>query len=235
MNDIQITAAFDSGNIEVLSVQGSEARLAIRKDRDSDFFQWFHFRVSGGKGRECTLRLTGLNAAAYPGSWPAYRAAVSEDRHYWARAETAWDEAADGGTLTIRYTPASHIAWFNSATSADVPTPAIAKGRIFNCRDTGDARGTIDCLDLLTGKKIWSGVLPKNRNTYRSSPTVADGKLYIARQDGTVFVLDAMGSEFKILAENTIAEEHTVASPVCIDGKIILRTDSHVYLIGKNG
>ena len=126
----------------------------------------------------------------------------------------------------------SHIAWFNQATSADVPTPAIANGRIFNCRDTGDARGTIDCLDLLTGKKIWSGVLPKNRNTYRSSPTVADGKLYIARQDGTVFVLDAMGSEFKILAENSIAEEHTVASPVCIDGKIILRTDTHVYLIG---
>lgn len=81
-----------------------------------------------------------------------------------------------------------------------------------DCRDTGDARGTIDCLDLLTGKKIWSGVLPKNRNTYRSSPTVADGKLYIARQDGTIFVLDAMGGDSKILAENTIAEEHTVAS-----------------------
>ena len=44
-----------------------------------------------------------------------------------------------------------------------------------------------------------------------------------------------MGSEFKILAQNTIAEEHTVATPVCLDGKIILRTDTHVYLIGNNG
>ena len=51
MNPIQITAAFDSGNVEVLAVEGGEARLAIRKDRDSDFFQWFHFRVSGGSGR----------------------------------------------------------------------------------------------------------------------------------------------------------------------------------------
>ena len=130
---------------------------------------------------------------------------------------------------------ASHISWFNQATSGDVPTPAIANGRVFNCRDGGDSRGIIDCLDLLTGKTIWSGQLPKNRNTYRSSPTVADGKLYVARQDGTVFVLDAMGSEFKILAQNTIAEEHTVATPVCLDGKIILRTDTHVYLIGNNG
>ncbi|HRA90089.1 MAG TPA: hypothetical protein PK992_18520, partial [Planctomycetaceae bacterium] len=56
-------------------------------------------------------------------------------------------------------------------------------------------------------------------------------KLYIARQDGTVFVLDAMGAEFKLLAENSIAEEHTVATPVCVDGRIILRTDGHVYLI----
>ncbi len=130
---------------------------------------------------------------------------------------------------------ASHISWFNQATSGDVPTPAIANGRVFNCRDGGDSRGIIDCLDLLTGKTIWSGQVPKNRNTYRSSPTVADGKLYVARQDGTVFVLDAMGSEFKILAQNTIAEEHTVATPVCLDGKIILRTDTHVYLIGNNG
>ena len=129
----------------------------------------------------------------------------------------------------------SHIAWFNQTTSGDVPTPAIANGRVFICRDGGDARGTIDCLDLLTGKSLWSGQLPKNRSTYRSSPIVADGKLYVARQDGTVFVLDAVGNEFKILAQNTIAEEHTVATPVCVDGKVILRTDSHVYLIGNNG
>ncbi len=129
----------------------------------------------------------------------------------------------------------SHILWANTGTSADVPTPAIAGNRVFICRDTGDARGTIDCLDLLTGKTIWKGELEKNRNTFRSSPVVADGKLYVARQDGTVFVMDAMGSEFKLLAKNSIADEHTVATPVFVDGKIILRTDSHVYLIGNNG
>jgi hypothetical protein len=66
MNPIEITAAFDSGNIEVLGIAGAEATLAIRKDRQSDFFQWFHFRVAGGRGRDLVLRLTGLNAAAYP-------------------------------------------------------------------------------------------------------------------------------------------------------------------------
>ena len=62
MNSIQISSAFDSGNIEILSIDGREARLAIRRDHQSDFFQWFHFRVSGAGGREVVLRITGLAA-----------------------------------------------------------------------------------------------------------------------------------------------------------------------------
>ena len=48
---IQIDCAFDSGNIEVLGIEGTTATLAIRKDQQSDFFQWFHFRVTGAAGR----------------------------------------------------------------------------------------------------------------------------------------------------------------------------------------
>ena len=60
MSDIQIDAAFDSGNIEVLAVDGTTARLALRPDNASDFKQWFHFRVCGGRGRELELKLEGL-------------------------------------------------------------------------------------------------------------------------------------------------------------------------------
>jgi murein tripeptide amidase MpaA len=110
--DIQIDAAFDSGNIDVLKIEGAKARLAIRKDHKSDFFQWFHFRVAGAAGRALELRMTGLATSAYPDGWPGYRACVSEDREYWARAETSWDKDADGGTLTIRHTPVGGLAWF---------------------------------------------------------------------------------------------------------------------------
>ena len=112
MSDIDICAAFDSGNIEVLDITGPRARLAIRRDHQSDFFQWFHFRVAGAAARELDLRITGLGASAYPGGWPGYRAVVSHDRRHWARAETDWDKHADGGTLTIRHRPAADIAWF---------------------------------------------------------------------------------------------------------------------------
>jgi len=109
---IAIDAAFDSGNIEVLSIDGIKARLAITKDHNSKFAQWFHFRVTGGAGQELELTITGLNDSAYPGGWPDYDACVSEDREYWARASSSFDAKAGGGALTIRYTPASDIAYF---------------------------------------------------------------------------------------------------------------------------
>jgi len=111
-NPIRIDAAFDSGNIEVLSIDGTTARLAIRKDHQSEFFQWFHFRVTGAAGRELVLKITGLAASAYPGGWDGYRAAYSEDREFWGRTDTSYDRAEDGGTLTIRHTPDAGSCWF---------------------------------------------------------------------------------------------------------------------------
>lgn len=111
MNSIFIDAAFDSGNIDVLGVDGARARLAIRRDCASEFFQWFHFRVTAGAGHEVALKLTGLNASAYPGGWCGYNACVSENRSYWTRAASTFDKDEDGGTLTIRYRPATDVFW----------------------------------------------------------------------------------------------------------------------------
>ncbi|NJM50885.1 MAG: carboxypeptidase family protein [Sphingomonadales bacterium] len=107
-----INAAFDSGNIVVHTIAGAAATLTIRKDKDSDFFQWFHFRVAATPGEEMRLHITGLEQSAYPGGWQDYRACVSEDRSFWGRAETRYDKDIDGGTLTICYTPAGPISWF---------------------------------------------------------------------------------------------------------------------------
>ena len=163
MSDISITAAFDSGNIEVLSVSGAEATLAIRADRQSEFFQWFHFRVAGAAGRELVLRLTGLNAAAYPGGWPGYRAAVSEDRAFWGRAETGWDRSAANGTLTIRYRPAGDLAWFAyfapySLERHDdlVAEAALAEGVSHRSLGLSLQGRSIDCLEMGEGaRQVW--------------------------------------------------------------------------------
>ena len=160
---IRIDAAFDSGNIEVLSVDGTEARLAIPHDHMSEFRQWFHFRVSGANGRQVTLKLTGLADSAYPEGWPGYRAVVSEDREYWGRADTSYDKGADGGTLTITYTPASDIAWFayfvpySMERHHDLVSEAAAsEGVTHRCLGTTLDGQPIDCLSFGEGEtQVW--------------------------------------------------------------------------------
>jgi murein tripeptide amidase MpaA len=163
MTDIQIDSAFDSGNIEVLRVSGAKAALAIRRDHDSDFFQWFHFRVAGGKGRELQLRLTGLASSAYPMGWPGYRACVTEDRQHWARAETTWEERVDGGALTIRHTATSDVCWFayfapySMERHHDLVADAAAcEGVDYRCLGRSLDGQPIDCLEMGEGPlQVW--------------------------------------------------------------------------------
>ena len=77
---ISINAAFDSGNIVVESVDGTSARLSIRKDRESEFYQWFHFRVGCEIGDALELAITSLAGSAYPDGWPGYAVCASSDR-----------------------------------------------------------------------------------------------------------------------------------------------------------
>lgn len=160
---LSITAAFDSGNIVVHDITGTTATLSIRKDRESDFFQWFHFRVSAPAGTEVTLRITGLASSAYPDGWPDYQARVSEDRETWLCAPTSYDAAEDGGTLTIRATLATGSAWFayfapySMERHHDLVASAATSDGVTHRTLGHSLEGQpIDCLEIGDGdKQVW--------------------------------------------------------------------------------
>ena len=108
---ISISSAFDSGNIRVLSITdtaaGVRAELEIVTDHQSDFYQWFHFRVANAAGREVELAIVNGAGSAYPDGWPGYAARMSEDRENWFLTDTRYAD----GTLTIRLTPDSNAVW----------------------------------------------------------------------------------------------------------------------------
>lgn len=67
-----------------------------------------------------------------------------------------------------------------------------------------------------------------------SSPVLADGKIYYAMRDGTVYVIES-GPEFKVLAKNKFSDGGEVSStPAISDGKIYLRSSKFLYCIGKS-
>ena len=71
---------------------------------------------------------------------------------------------------------------------------------------------------------------------FRASLTGADGKLYVVRVTGEVYVLSA-GSEFKILSELALGEGTenvgSVASVAIAHGNLFVRTPKTLYCFKK--
>lgn len=120
----------------------------------------------------------------------------------------------------------SHVRWTGEI-SADVPTPAARGNRVYVLTD----KGVLACIAVDSGKVIWKERIAKGRAAYSASPILTEDRIYVTREDGTTFVL-ARGDSYELLATNEI-DEYTLASPVLIDGKILLKTYEHLYCIGS--
>ncbi len=102
---MNISANFDSGNIEVVSIDKPEdIKLKIRKDTNSHFFQWFYFRVVGAAGYPCQYKILNASESAYP-AWEGYHAVASYDNENWFRVPCDYEN----GQLIIK-----HQAKYNS-------------------------------------------------------------------------------------------------------------------------
>jgi murein tripeptide amidase MpaA len=156
---ITVNAAFDSGNILVAAIDGDRIDLTIAQDHLSDFFQWFHFRVAGAKGRTLTLRILNAGQSAYPFGWPGYKVRASTDRQNWRMIPTRYVD----GVLEFEWTGSSELVWFAyfqpyTLEQHDALVARIALADGVTHRELGqslDGRA-IDCLELGTGPKhVW--------------------------------------------------------------------------------
>ena len=161
MTKIQISSTFDGGNIKVQSLEDhSNIRLEIRPDNNSDYFQWFHFRVTGAKGLSLKIVLVNASKAAFPDGWLNYNACASVDRKVWTRVE---ETSYSDGELIIEYTPSSdcvYFAYFEPYTldrHHDFITEAVTHNGVKLSSLGESAQGRpMDCLSVGNGEKnIW--------------------------------------------------------------------------------
>jgi murein tripeptide amidase MpaA len=155
-----ISSAFDAGNIRVLKQSGDTVDLEIAHDHMSDFYQWFHFRVSGGAGREITLRITNCAGSAYPNGWPDYKAVMSLDREEWFRVSGT---SYANGVLTLKLTPPQDVVWiayfapYSMERHHDLVTQTSALPEV-GYRSLGKSLDgqDIDCLEIGEGPlSVW--------------------------------------------------------------------------------
>lgn len=109
---ICISSGLDSGAIEVVEAQSCDAiELRIRRDSKADFFQWFHFRLTGARAQNTVIRFSNAGECSYPQGWHNYQAVASYDREHWFRVPSTYVD----GVLEVRHIPEAdvvHYAYF---------------------------------------------------------------------------------------------------------------------------
>ena len=157
---ISINAAFDSGNIEVVDrADPQNIRLRIRKDAQSDFYQWFHFRVAGAKGIPLRLVIENAGGAAFKGGWENYKTCMSIDREDWIRVPTSFAD----DEFVIEHTPEldsvyyAYFAPYTMERHRDLIADALSHDGVSLSvlGQTVDGRD-MDCLSIGEGSKtVW--------------------------------------------------------------------------------
>jgi outer membrane protein assembly factor BamB len=122
----------------------------------------------------------------------------------------------------------SHRLWEMTTLGADVPTPIIHDQQVLLLTD----KGQVHCLDKTTGDPLWDAALPKSKDHYFASPVLAGNTLYCAREDGMIFVGKVSKQGLEIVAASDM-DEATIATPIPIRGKLLVRGEQHLFLIGK--
>jgi outer membrane protein assembly factor BamB len=105
-----------------------------------------------------------------------------------------------------------------------VPTPIAWGDRIYAWGDNG----IVTCLKAGTGEPVWN---ERVGGDFFGSPVCVAGRLYAVNTKGELVVV-AAADQFKLLGRSDLGEV-SHATPAVANGRMYLRTLSHVICIGK--
>jgi len=125
------------------------------------------------------------------------------------------------GTITPR-----ELWRYEKSFVAVVPSPLVLDGLVYTIKNGG----IMTTLALETGAVVKMGRVGSAPASYSASPISAGGRIYLANEDGVVFVLKA-GKQWEVLATNDLGEP-LYATPALSEGRIIVRGQTSLFSFG---
>jgi outer membrane protein assembly factor BamB len=107
-----------------------------------------------------------------------------------------------------------------------VAAPLVYQDVFYMVRDGG----VVTSLDVGTGRLLKEGRSRQALGEYYASPVAADGKVFLASNEGKITVLRA-GGQWEVLGVNDLGDE-IHATPALTDGRIYVRTRGLLYAFG---
>lgn len=121
----------------------------------------------------------------------------------------------------------SHLLWKQSKSLPNVPSPLVYRGIVYLLKEGG----ILTAYDAKTGETLKQARLSGALGDYYSSPIAADGRIYVASEEGKVVVISA-GAQWQIIRINTIDDE-CKATPAIAENKLYLRSRGALYCFSK--
>jgi len=107
-----------------------------------------------------------------------------------------------------------------------IPSPLLYQGTLYFVKNGG----ILTAIDPETGKVLKAGRLTGALGNYSSAIVAADGRLYLASEEGKISVLRA-GAEWNVIGTNDLGEP-CYATPALAGGRIYVRTQEALYSFG---
>lgn len=109
---INISSNFDSGSISVIKANNfDDIQVKIAHDSNSEFLQYFYFRINGIHGQYCKVKILNASETTYP-FWENYNVYGSYDKKNWFLLDTAYNGReleiefeSDYSTIYLAYYP----------------------------------------------------------------------------------------------------------------------------------
>jgi outer membrane protein assembly factor BamB len=130
-------------------------------------------------------------------------------------------------TLPEGETSNASVVWSRTGRGPFTPTPLAYGGLVYMLGDNG----VLDVYDAKTGAEIYRQRLSEIGTGFSASPVAADGKIYLANEDGQMIVA-AAGREFRHIATNPMGEP-MMATPALSRGVMYARGPRSVLAIGN--
>jgi len=119
----------------------------------------------------------------------------------------------------------SHVAWKFARQAPAIPSPVLIGDRLYVVHE----QGVVTCVNAETGEQVWQG---RTEGPFAASPLANRDRIYLFAEDGRGIVLKA-GDAFEVLSENRLPGR-ILASPAAANGKLFVRTDTHLWCIGRD-
>jgi outer membrane protein assembly factor BamB len=148
--------------------------------------------------------------------------AHGNDSPVYAIKETATGDIS----LAKDATSNDHVAWSAPRSGGYMCTPLVYRGLVYIVR----YNGVLNVFDAKTGEKKYETRLAGATSAFTSSPIGNDGRVFIASEDGQIFVI-AAAPTYQLIAMNEMSTP-VLATPALSEGRMILRTQDAVMAIG---